>query len=245
MHSTHNNESFLISCISFLHHRYQPVLYHIALCTNESRYAITMDVVLQAGISGLCLIVVLRLTIHHTVATVNNGVLAVSRIVNCNRSTNALITLTLQFQVSATGDQLELFREAVDKFVEDRPRLWEQVVFFRCDKIDQNIELIECTLRVQHRKAWQDAGSIMMNQSELLKFCYEMGKKLDINYNRFPPPQRVFTWYESVKESSLSLDEVITSPGLSKRFASKEEKAQPDRATSRVFDEFLRQEVEK
>lgn len=180
---------------------------------------------------------------HHTVATVNNGALALSRIINCNRSSDALITLNLQLQASATNEQLDLFREAVEKFVEDRPRLWEQIVFFRCDKIDQNVELMEFTLRVQHRKSWQDAGSITMNQSELRKFCFEMGKKLDINYNRFPPPQRVFTWYESVKDASLNEEIVTTSPGLTKRFASKEESGQSDMSTS-VFDEVLKRQSE-
>ena len=105
---------------------------------------------------------------HYTVATVNNGSIASSRIVNCNRSPSALITYSFRFQLSTTDEQLSVFREAVEQFVKDRPRIWDQVLFLRCELIDQDVELMEFSLQVRHTKSWQDAAPILMNKSELL-----------------------------------------------------------------------------
>lgn len=128
----------------------------------------------------------LRFGPTNEIATVDNGALARSRIVNYNRSPDALITLKLRFCL-ASPEQILVFREALESFVQDRPRIWNQIMFFRCDNIDKDAILMEYTLRVRHTKAWQDAASILMNKSELFEFCFELGEKLEIN---FDPPIR-------------------------------------------------------
>lgn len=133
----------------------------------------------------------LRFANTNEVATVNNASIAMSRIINCNRSPNALITLTLYFMDSATEDQLGIFRDTVDSFVQDRPRIWDSILFFRCESINQDLKLMEYSLRIRHTKPWQDAASILMNKAELLKFCFETGKKLEINYDS--PPRASWT----------------------------------------------------
>lgn len=63
--------------------------------------------------------------------------------------------------------------------------------FFRCESINQDLELMEYSLQVRHTKSWQDAASVLMNKSELLKFCFETGKQLGINYDS--PPRASWT----------------------------------------------------
>lgn len=133
----------------------------------------------------------LRFANTNEVATVNNASIVMSRIVNCNRSQNALVTLTLYFMDAATEDQLAVFRDAVDSFVQDRPRIWDSILFFRCESINQDLGLTEYSLRLRHTKSWQDCASILMNKSEVLKFCFETGKKLEINYDS--PPRATWT----------------------------------------------------
>ena len=128
----------------------------------------------------------LRLGTTNEVATVDNGSIAKCRIVNYNRSPSAIVTLNLRFNI-ATQDQLVIFREAVESFVNDRPRVWDQILFFRCEDIDKDIRKMEFTLRIRHIKAWQDASSILMNRSELRAFCFEVAEKLAINFDSPPP----------------------------------------------------------
>ena len=132
----------------------------------------------------------LRFGPTNEIATVDNGSLARSRIVNYNRSPNALVTLKLRFCL-APQEKIHILREAVESFVQDRPSIWSQIMFFRCDNIDKDALLMEYVLRVRHTKAWQDAASILMNRSELFEFCYELGEKLEINFDPPPPSMRV------------------------------------------------------
>lgn len=128
----------------------------------------------------------LRFGPTNEIATVDNGSIARSRIVNYNRSPNALVTLKLRFCL-APQEQILVLREAIESFVQDRPRQWNQIMFFRCDNIDKDMMLMEYMLRIRHNKTWQDAASILMNRSELYSFCFELGEKLGIN---FDPPIR-------------------------------------------------------
>jgi len=156
----------------------------------------------------------LRFANTNEVATINNASITMSRIVNYNRSPNALITLTLYFMNTATEEQLGTFRDAVDHFIQDRPRIWDSIMFFRCENINQDLELMEYTLRIRHTKPWQDAASILMNKAELLKFCFETGKKLEINYDS--PPRASWTinsFATPGDESPADLNAALSSMG--------------------------------
>jgi hypothetical protein len=111
----------------------------------------------------------------------------------------------LLFLDTTTDEQLSIFREAVGKFVQDRPRIWDSVLFFRKDAISQNLDLMECTLRCRHTKSWQDAASILMSRSELLTFSFEMGKTLGINYDSPPRRQYVVNAFAPSPDASAAL----------------------------------------
>jgi small-conductance mechanosensitive channel len=133
----------------------------------------------------------LRFANTNEVATVNNAAIVNSRIVNANRSPNALVTLTMYFMDSATEEQIAVFRDTVESFVQDRPRIWDSILFFRCESINQDLGMMEYSLRIRHTTSWQDCASILMNKSEVLKFGFETGKKLKINYDS--PPRATWT----------------------------------------------------
>jgi uncharacterized protein (DUF1778 family) len=77
------------------------------------------------------------------VATVSNGSIASSRITNCARSANAMVILLLKLHIHLHDEQnLELFKEALENYVADNPRLWELMAFFRCEEIDTDGEFV-------------------------------------------------------------------------------------------------------
>ena len=92
----------------------------------------------------------LRFAATNEVSTVNNGSIAGSRIINFARSQKALVTLNLMFRSEATSQQISLFRAAVEKYVEDNPRVWSSMVAFFIVKIDPDAESTEYLLRFQH-----------------------------------------------------------------------------------------------
>lgn len=57
------------------------------------------------------------------VATMSNGSLSKTRIVNMNRSQRALVTLYLKFGVDTPLEKVESLRRLVDAYVKERPQV--------------------------------------------------------------------------------------------------------------------------
>jgi len=56
------------------------------------------------------------------VATISNGSLALSRIINAARSPKASMIFFLKFPIDTPYEKLQVFRSALEKFVKHRPR---------------------------------------------------------------------------------------------------------------------------
>ena len=63
-------------------------------------------------------------------ATLNNGSLANSRVINATLSTQAKLTVTLKFPVSVSYEKLQIFHEALDQYFKNRPREWAAFLKF-------------------------------------------------------------------------------------------------------------------
>ena len=143
----------------------------------------------------------LRYARTNEVSTVNNWSIAGSRIVNCNRSPIATVHLTMDMHMSIfENDNLKKFRDALNKYVADRPRSWDSVSFCRHDDFDVDSEKVKFTISVRHRHSWQDAARIKVNRADLVRFLYETSKELSIQYEE-PPPQQVLYYGGSLKEN--------------------------------------------
>jgi hypothetical protein len=94
------------------------------------------------------------------------------------------VILTLKFHIDLHANrQLELFRESLENYVADNPRLWESVVFFRCENIDTDSEFVIYKLKVRSRYSWQVAARVLANRSELRKFCITLATKMNVHFD--------------------------------------------------------------
>lgn len=114
-------------------------------------------------------------------ATISNGSIAMSRIVNFARSPNALVTLRFRFDIKAPKDRIGRFRLKVEKYVNERPRQWESILFFRLVHAKENYR--EHILKVRHHRSWQDTSTVAVSKADLLDFCLDMVKRYDIRYD--------------------------------------------------------------
>jgi hypothetical protein len=74
---------------------------------------------------------------------VSNYSIASARIVNYNRSPNAIVLFDFDTHIRILqDDNLEEFNKHLTDYVHDHPRVWESVVFCRPDTIDHNNELV-------------------------------------------------------------------------------------------------------
>jgi hypothetical protein len=125
---------------------------------------------------------------------VSNGTISGSRIVNCNRSPNAVVVFDLMLHICVIeDDKAQVYVSAIEQFIHDHPRIWECVVFFRYDKFDADNEQAFCRIAVRHRNSWQDAGRILRDKGELVKFIYQLGKSMAVNFDSPPARRLIYT----------------------------------------------------
>ena len=145
----------------------------------------------EANSSGTQAFVVEDVTLYHTSfifvstnerATVSNGTLAKSRIINCGRSPNAVIFFTLKFGVEVPYEKIEIVRTAVDKFVKARPTQFSSLLGFRATAIQAELGWIEYCVVLMHREGWQNKAAILTSKAVIQQFCLELQKKLGIGY---------------------------------------------------------------
>jgi hypothetical protein len=80
-----------------------------------------------------------RFATTREVATISNGALAGTRIINLKRSEKAVVYIYLKFGVDVAYDKVELFKEEVTAFVKDRPRQWLALSGFRSTRIEADL----------------------------------------------------------------------------------------------------------
>ena len=143
----------------------------------------------------------LRFASTNEVATVNNGTLALLRIVNCARSFNAVVSFQLKFELDkVSSDVIQIFRSEVEQFLKEKKSSWESLLFCRCDEIDYDYNKAVFILRAKHQRTWQEAPIILASQAELSWRCMEIGKQMGINYNS-PTPRREICMKKSFEET--------------------------------------------
>jgi hypothetical protein len=125
---------------------------------------------------------------------VSNGTISGSRIVNCNRSPNAVVVFDLMLHICIIEeDKSQIYVSAIEQFVQEHPRIWEVVVFFRYDRFDADNEQAFCRIAVRHRNSWQDSGRILRDKGELQKFIYQLGKSMGVIFESPPARRLIYT----------------------------------------------------
>eukprot|EP00586_Coscinodiscus_wailesii_P020942 CAMPEP_0172493634 /NCGR_PEP_ID=MMETSP1066-20121228/25037_1 /TAXON_ID=671091 /ORGANISM="Coscinodiscus wailesii, Strain CCMP2513" /LENGTH=878 /DNA_ID=CAMNT_0013263857 /DNA_START=100 /DNA_END=2736 /DNA_ORIENTATION=+ len=133
----------------------------------------------------------LRFAPSNELSTVNNGSIANSRIQNLGRSVKALVTIWVPLRVETSHSQIEAFRVKLEAYLADNPCNWARLIHFRVRQIDSDTGLVEYQVRVQHVKSWQNLGAVQLDKGNLIQFCYDLSKKMNINYLSNPRRMKV------------------------------------------------------
>ena len=118
----------------------------------------------------------------HEMASLSNGSIANSRVINGARSLPAIIYVTLRFGVDTSFEKLEIFREALSQYVEKRPREWAKLLRITNVNVQADQGFVEYLVVLQHVNNWQQIESIVTSRSQAKYFCHELSKQLDIRY---------------------------------------------------------------
>lgn len=123
-----------------------------------------------------------RNAVTNEVATIANGSLATSRIINAARSPNAVVHMKLKFGLDVPYTKVQLFRKTVETFVKARPREWLTMIAFWASRVEADRGFIEYVISCQHRERWQDYLPIQESKADLFSYCLEVQKQLGMRY---------------------------------------------------------------
>ncbi|GAX25540.1 hypothetical protein FisN_28Hh008 [Fistulifera solaris] len=129
----------------------------------------------------------LRYAATNEVCTMANGTLSGSRIVNCHRSTGAIVVFNFPLHLCVLeGSKLSMFEQALVQYVDDHPRNWDCVLYTRIEDVDADKEMVSLRISVRHRCGWMEAGRILSDRGLLIKQIYDIGETLSIQYTGVP-----------------------------------------------------------
>jgi hypothetical protein len=130
----------------------------------------------------------LRFATTNEVATIANGNLANSRIVNAARSPRMLCYAYMKFGIDVSYEKVQFFRETLESFIKARPREWISLCGFRVTKLHADLGYVEYVIVLQHRESWQNIVAMLESKAEVQSFCLEVSKKLNMRYVAPPLP---------------------------------------------------------
>ena len=122
------------------------------------------------------------------IATLSNGSIANSRVMNGSRSLPALLYVTLRFGIDVTYEQLEVFKEALNRYVVARPREWARLWDVRNTAVSADQGFVEFLVIAEHRDNWQNLDGLLASRGSIRRFCHELAKQLDMRYVSPPLP---------------------------------------------------------
>lgn len=115
-------------------------------------------------------------------ATISNGSLANSRIINAARSPTAALNFLMKFGLEVPLSTIQIFKEELMAYIKERPREWLSFNAFRMTKIEANSGFIEYKIVVQHRESWQHTGALLNSLADFQAFAFERSRALNMVY---------------------------------------------------------------
>jgi small-conductance mechanosensitive channel len=129
-----------------------------------------------------------RYATTNEVASLANGSLANSRIINAARSPKANVQVYMKFSVNVPYERVQVFRKDVEAFVKALPREWIALNSIRATRVETELGYIEYSVCLTHRKSWQELGVVLQSKADVTGHCLEVSKTLGITFEAPPMP---------------------------------------------------------
>ena len=125
-----------------------------------------------------------------SVATINNSSIVKMKIVNCQRSPFAQVSLFLKFDIRINDDgNIEKFQAGVEQYLHTNPRSWKALKSLFMTELDAEWGSTTYQLTAIHRLPWQEAVHIAKSRGQLISFCSKLARELGVQYET-PVPKR-------------------------------------------------------
>eukprot|EP00980_Cylindrotheca_fusiformis_P014033 scaffold3670_cov124-Cylindrotheca_fusiformis.AAC.9 len=115
-------------------------------------------------------------------ATISNGTLSKSRIINGARSGRAYLSFTMKFGLSVPSETTTSFKEQLIEYVKSKPREWYAFFAFRITNIEASQGYVEYIIVVEHRESWQQVWGLLESLGDLRAVAFELSRELGMGY---------------------------------------------------------------
>ena len=141
-----------------------------------------------SGASGW---IIKDVTLYHTTviyvttqeyATISNGALSKSRIINCARSPRATVFFLAKFGIGVSIDTISKYRERLTDYVKSKPREWIAFSAFRMTRFEADLGYVEYKIILQHREAWQQMPAILTSLGDVQAYGFMLVQEMNMGY---------------------------------------------------------------
>jgi hypothetical protein len=73
----------------------------------------------------------------------------------------------IKFGIEVPYQKIEIFEEALRRFVKARPREWLNLSGFRATRVEADLGFIEYIVILQHRDSWQNVSALRASQAQV------------------------------------------------------------------------------
>eukprot|EP00980_Cylindrotheca_fusiformis_P014038 scaffold3670_cov124-Cylindrotheca_fusiformis.AAC.14 len=115
-------------------------------------------------------------------ATISNGTLSKSRIINGARSARPYLNFTMKFGLSVPAETIASFKEQLIAHVKSKPREWHAFLAFRITSIEADKGYIAYIVVAEHRETWQQFGALLDSLGDLQAFAFELSRDMNMGY---------------------------------------------------------------
>ena len=103
------------------------------------------------------------------VATLSNGSIANSRVMNGARSSPAILYVTMKFGLDTSYEKIQIFRDALALYMDARPREWSKLIRVSNSLIQSDYGYVQYLIVLQYTNNWQALDSIYHSRSQVRK----------------------------------------------------------------------------
>eukprot|EP00980_Cylindrotheca_fusiformis_P014044 scaffold3670_cov124-Cylindrotheca_fusiformis.AAC.20 len=115
-------------------------------------------------------------------ATISNGALSTSRIINGARATRPYMNFTMKFGLNVPAETIASFKEQLIAYVKSKPREWNSFAAFRITRIEADQGYVAYIIVVEHRESWQQIGALLDSLGDLQAFAFELSREMKMGY---------------------------------------------------------------
>ena len=115
-------------------------------------------------------------------ATISNGALSKSRIINCARSPRAMMFFLAKFGIGVSLETITKYKQRLIEYVKSKPREWLAFTAFRMTRMEADLGFVEYKVIMTHRESWQQNAALLSSLADVQAYGFKLVQEMNMGY---------------------------------------------------------------